>query len=617
MTTETATTDGTASGPATTPDAHPVTFDRDGRRLFGWYHPPAAPGGSTRDCVVVMCNPIGYDAVCAHRHYRVLAQQLAQAGFAVLRYDHHGTGDSSGSEEDPQRITAWTNGVARAVAFAARTSGASQVALFGVRMGGTLALGAAASLTMADSIVAWAPFASGNAYLREMRALRMLRGGDSASTLSLHDTGVDMGEEAAGYVLTASTIAALGELNLLTLDKAPAPALLLLARDDLPGNDRLARHLGGLGCAVTQSAAPGYAGMMRDTFVAVVPQEALAEIRAWLETRHPLRPTASVAAVEATGRFLAGMSGSNSSVSETAVRFGADDRLFGIVSEPVQPQGDRARTGVIFVSVGSNLHTGPNRMYVTQARVLASLGFVSMRMDIGGVGESPPAPGRQENQVYALHSVADVLAALRFLRAQHQVEKFVLVGVCSGAYLSFHAAMTEADVASIILVNPQTFTWREGDSLELKRRTGIHSMRFYRSRLFDAGTWKRLVTGQVNLGVILFGMAAVVRKRFALRLAALRSSPASAASAAAANTDIRGIFRGFLQRGVEVFLIFSANDGGLDEVQTHLGQNAAKLRKMEHFKFQIVDGADHTFTPLWAQRRLSDLLAQHVMRLYG
>ena len=28
---------------ATAPDAHPVTFDRDGRKLFGWYHPPAAP----------------------------------------------------------------------------------------------------------------------------------------------------------------------------------------------------------------------------------------------------------------------------------------------------------------------------------------------------------------------------------------------------------------------------------------------------------------------------------------------------------------------------------------------------------------------------------------------
>ena len=220
--------------------------------------------------------------------------------------------------------------------------------------------------------------------------------------------------------------------------------------------------------------------------------------------------------------------------------------------------------------------------------------------------------------MYALHSVADVLAALRFLRTQHQVEKFVLVGVCSGAYLSFHAAMTEEDVASIVLVNPQTFTWREGDSLELKRRTGIRSMRFYRSRLLDASTWKRLVTGQVNLGVILFGMAAIVRKRLALRLAGLRSAlVAGSTPAMPRSTDIRGIFRGFLQRGVEVFLVFSANDGGLDEVETHLGPNAARLRKHEHFKFQIVDGADHTFTPLWAQRRLSDLLAQHVMRLYG
>ena len=138
------------------PSAYPVVFGEEGHQLFGWFHPPAVLEGQTRDCLVVMCNPIGYDAICTHRHYRVLARQLADAGFAVLRYDHHGTGDSAGTDEDPERFPSWIKGVGTAVAFGKQVSGANQVSLFGVRMGATLALAAAMDTRLADSLVAWA-----------------------------------------------------------------------------------------------------------------------------------------------------------------------------------------------------------------------------------------------------------------------------------------------------------------------------------------------------------------------------------------------------------------------------------------------------------------------------
>ena len=66
-----------------------------------------------------------------------------------------------------------------------------------------------------------------------------------------------------------------------------------------------------------------------------------------------------------------------------------------------------------------------------------------------------------------------------------------------------------------------------------------------------------------------------------------------------------------------MYLIYSGNDGGLPEMGTHLGRAASSLRGSPQFKLDIVEGADHTFTPLWAQRRLMDLLTQHLMRLYG
>lgn len=600
---------------ATAPSAYPVVFGEDGHQLFGWFHPPAVLSGQTRGCLVVMCNPIGYDAICTHRHYRVLAHQLADAGFAVLRYDHHGTGDSAGTDEDPERFPSWIGGVATAVTFGKQLSNTSQVSLFGVRMGATLALAAAMDEPLADSLVAWAAFPSGSLYLREMRALRQLRDADGAAPPVAHDAGADLGEEAAGYLFTASTIAELGGLSLLTGTTPPAPKVLLLARDDVPANDKLARHLLKIGSEVAQPVVPGYAAMMFDTFDAIVPVEAFAQIAAWLDGQHPLRAALTSSTASTAPRLIAGSRGAESDVVESPVAFGADGQFFGVLSESLHPQGTRGQTGIVLVNVGSNHHIGPNRMYVTQARTLASLGFLALRMDIGGVGESPASPGHQDNHLYARHSVDDVLEAIRFLREHRGVKQVVLIGVCSGAYLSFHTAIADPSITSIVLINPQTFTWREGDSLKLKMSGDIKSLKFYRQQLFKPETWKRLVRGQINAAIIFAGVTKLLSKRLAVTVA--DSLDGELISKDPAKLNVRGSFRKLLKGGMNIFLLYSAHDGGLPEMGTQLGRHASSLRKFENFKFECVDGADHTFTPIWAQRRLLDLLTQHLMRFYG
>ncbi|QHI98584.1 hypothetical protein GT347_11605 [Xylophilus rhododendri] len=602
-------------------DARPVSFDREGRTLFGWYHPPAGPDGGSRDCLVVLCNPIGYDAICTHRHYRQLALRLAFAGFAVLRYDHHGTGDSDGTDEAPERIPAWTRGVSRAVEFGLHISGASKLSLFGVRMGATLALAAAtqASAGRADSIVAWAPFSSGRLMLRETRAMRSLRAVDGSSeSLAGQADAPDAGEEAGGYLLTHAAIAAMSELDLtsiVTPQNAAGRAVLLLERDDIPPNEKLARHLRAVGCDVTQSPVGGYAAMMRDTFDAVVPDEALGVIREWLEARYPMQGAGHPQALETDGAFTLKQDGV--AVRDTPVRFGAHGNLFGILSRAVEPQGLRGRAAVLFVTTGSNHHIGPNRMYVTQGRALAAKGFLALRMDIGGVGESPAAPGQRDNHLFARHTVGEVHEAIAYLKTQG-VSHVVMVGMCSGAYMAFRGAIAEPAVDSIVMINPQNFNWREGDSLEMRRRKGIRSLRFYRSRLLDRGTWSRVMRGQVDTKVIVYGVASLIRKRVAKRLGSVvRGGRPVSLAEMQDSTDVFALFRGLLQRGVKVFMVFSANDGGLDEVETHLGESAARLRRMDHFRFHVVEGADHTFTPLWAQKQLHELLVGHVEQTYG
>ena len=71
----------------------PIQFGPADRRLFGLLQP--AQGNATRTGVV-LCNPMGQEAVRVHRMYRVLADRLNRAGLHVLRFDWFGSGDSAG-----------------------------------------------------------------------------------------------------------------------------------------------------------------------------------------------------------------------------------------------------------------------------------------------------------------------------------------------------------------------------------------------------------------------------------------------------------------------------------------------------------------------------------------
>ena len=596
--------------------ARPVVFGPAEAQLAGWFHPPASPDGRVRDVLVVMVYPLGYEAISTHRHYRVLAQRLAGSGFAVLRYDHHGTGDSSGGDEDPGRLKAWTEGVATAIDYGRQCSGASRVSLFGIRFGGTLALAAGAASGSVDSLVAWAPFASGSMWLREVRAFRSVRVGRSQLA---DESSADHGEEAIGYRISAETVRALEAFDPLAGGTAPAAAILLLARDDVPESERLPRRLPA--DALTRMKVAGYAAMMRDTYESEIPLQAFAAIVEWLESRHPLQVPRSldVPVAAAMPVLVSSTTVCSTKVEEAPIRFGSHTSLFGITCRPADASVRRRSTGLVFVTVGSNPHVGPNRMYVNLARAAADCGFVSLRIDIGGVGESDPAPGQRENHLYGTHSVLDVRAAIACMRTCFGVEHCVLIGLCSGAYLSFHTAAgknPESDkLSGIVLINPQTFLWREGDSLQQRARKSIRSVGFYRKRLSEAQTWRRLLYGQIKAGVIITGVTGTWRRGITRRLGEwLRWHSRSEGGE---HADVRKTFVSLLRRGVRTLLVYSDDDGGLNEVDAQLGSNARALSKYENFRMRIVKRADHTFTPLAAQRELRDLLIGHLLLHHG
>ena len=405
---------------STVPLPQPIVFGPAERPLAGFVH---VPREGQRATGIVLCNPIGYEAMCTHRTYGALAQRLAARGFACIRFDYDGTGNSAGRFGDPARVRAWQEGIDAAIDALRSTTGVQRVGLFGVRFGATLAAVVSREREDVESFVGWAPAVSGRAYVREMRAFRMIQAAKLPTSTST--SGV---EEVAGYPFDAETLASMSAFDLTSDPRPVAGRVLLLTRDDLPGSEeRLAGHLRAGGATVQLEREPGYAAMMRDPQESVVPVKALETIVAWLE--------ANTGASEARPTPPAAPSSTIRSPSfEEALAFfpGRDAGLFGVLTAPTASTAARDRPAILFLNVGANHHVGPNRMYVLLARDLAARGYTSMRFDVAGLGDSPAPPGSGEVRLYSKDSVADVKAAMTFLGETRGARRFVLVGVVLG-----------------------------------------------------------------------------------------------------------------------------------------------------------------------------------------
>jgi pimeloyl-ACP methyl ester carboxylesterase len=584
------------------PEVLPIVFGPSRRRLLGFFHPPGRL--PSRGLGVVLCNPIGYEAMSGHRTYRHLADRLAARGFPALRFDYDGTGDSAGESDDGDRVHAWLGSVEAAIAELLVLAGNCRIGLFGARFGGTLAALAAAKRGGVDCLIPWGPVVSGRKHVRELRAFRLLRS-PRVSTAAREDGS----EEVGGYYYGQQTLADISAVDLLS-DTGPVARRVLVLERDRPGGEEadLANHLRAHGTDVRLVAKTGFTRMMRDDpYESEVPFETLDTIVDWLDECAYPEMRARTHRSRATESFSVTIRSSPGEIRETPLAFGEQQRLFGVLTEPNRPVPSD-RPALCLLNVGANPHVGPQRMNVDLARELASAGYLAFRFDAAGLGESRGAPGARENRIYTLDAIADVENAMTLLGRLRGARRFVLVGLCSGAYLAYHTAIADARVAGQFLVNPYAFEWKEGDPVAPRMREAIHSNRFYVRALLDPGIWARALRGDVNA----MHIARLLAERFNARLdSALPAISARLRGRLAPTNVVERAFSMLCDRGVESALVSSFDDGGIDMLASYLGTDARKMRGRRNFTLEIVS-ADHTFATIASQQLLRRVLRAYV-----
>lgn len=593
----------------------PFYFESRGRPLFAWLHrrgdaPLSAHG-------VLLCPPVGHEQIHSHRGLRHLVAALALAGFAVVRFDYDGTGDSGGTEEDPDRLAMWLANVRDARAWMHHQLGCERVSLVGLRLGAALAAETAAESAV-DSLVLWAPVVKGRAFVRELKALA-LAGEDGVSE------AVDI--EAAGFVFTEQTTRDLARLDLLQLRPCCRRALIV-ARDDMPGDTRLIEHFRAVGVEVEQIARPGYAELMAEPHCTQVPRQTIADIVAWLLAGERSAEPADASSsndidLSADAILFSGSVASDAArpLRERAVHLGRQPELFGIVSEPCDGP-DETLPSVLLVNAGSSYRVGPNRLHVRLTRQLASCGFRCLRLDLGGLGDSPVSDPDRENDPYPVAVFRDIDIALQFLEQQFGARRVVLMGLCSGAYAAFQSAaqLSSPLLVESVLINPLTFFWREGMSLEASPAARLQSWTDSLAALRRPEKWLRVLTGRSKMGFT--GVLKILRDRWKLRDQFGGSNPAEDDEAAAhlpshpSREDLPGDLRRIAAANRHLACFFARSDPGYGLLMFSAKRMVRELRRTGRMSVYCFDGADHTFSRRTPRRTLIQAIAEHLCRRY-
>jgi len=513
-------------------------FGVPGRPLLGFYH-PRAEGAPGRAAGVVLCSPIGTDHTRSDWTYRHLAERLAAAGFPCLRFDLSGTGDSAGDELGAGTVRNWVEDIGAAVEELKARSGASTVALVGLRLGATLAVQHAAAKGDIDAMVLWSPCVSGAAFVGEITKLHKLYLRIEPHVAGAPAPAAD-GEEALGIFLPRALIEELSALDLLKIARRPARRTLVIDGGNLPGRDALVAHLKELDAGPELRSHPGQKFLVTVSHRQRLPAEVIGSIVSWLEEAYGVKGTAGPTLALAPPVGPAG---------ERPVVFGKG-RLFGILTPADPAQAKANRPAVLVTNAGCVNRQGPHRMFVTLARRWAKLGFHVLRIDLSGIGDSAAAPGTQENLTYPACALDDLNEAMMVLGSR----KIIIAGLCSGGDYAFQLGARSDRIAGAWLLNPRTFG--------------------------------------------------------ALDLTAVESGAPPVGSV----DDVPRTLRAMAGKGVDTVLMVSRGDPGVAYVDAHAGAEMKALTGLPRFERIDIDGADHPFTPVMVQRRVGDLLSEHLLR---
>jgi pimeloyl-ACP methyl ester carboxylesterase len=136
--------------------------------------------------------------------------------------------------------------------------------------------------------------------------------------------------------------------------------------------------------------------------------------------------------------------------TEQALLLGERRSLVSVIARPRVP-GNADLPAVVILNTGIVHRVGHHRMYVTLSRMLAAGARTVVRFDQSGLGDSA---ARSDHLPPLAAGLADIREVLDALEQAHQVSRFILVGLCSGADQAVLYGHRDPRVVGLVIMDP-------------------------------------------------------------------------------------------------------------------------------------------------------------------
>lgn len=576
--------------------------------LLAWCHLPEHP----TDHAVLICPPVGHEFVNSYRGLRHLADGFAEKGVTTFRMEYQGVGDSSGLDTDPDRLQKWLDSIEQTVNFLKEKCNIQKVSLLGLRIGATLASIVSNKIEI-ENLICWVPVVEGRRYIREMLALQ--KTGENAD-LDVDSTTLEGG----GFLITRETM---NEILSLSLSKVTPNAkhVFLFNTDDLPIPNQLIEAWSNQNFQFMHKTLSGYASMMATPHNSKVPHFAIEEItsikilgneidknifldlKKYQQTRFDCYTYATSAkeSMDAGGGFP---------VTEILYQI-PNTPLFGIFSLPLLRDTESKPT-ILLLNSGSVHRVGPSRNYVYITRELLSLGFKVFRLDFLGLGDSVNPNLSKENDPYMPEALDNIKQTICYLQEDYQTNDVILMGICSGAYSAFQFALhvDEEIVHEILPINPLTFYWKEGMSLDYSPADYYFDWNSYQQSVWRKGQWIKLLKKLRKIPHIIFTIITVAF----IKTSALFKPYINYVKR---SLDVKNIedldwdLNLVVKKNIKVKFIFADTDPGYQLLVEGAGKTVDKLVNGKKIEIEFILKANHNFSSHLGRTQLLKKIKEH------
>lgn len=264
-------------------------------------------------------------------------------------------------------------------------------------------------------------------------------------------------------------------------------------------------------------------------------------------------------------------------MNERAMLLGGARSLVGIVTYPDGNRIDPGRPALIMLNAGVVHRVGPQRFHVSLARKMAGQGFVAIRFDFSGIGDSP---ARADHLPYAESTVLEVREVMDSIFELTGIGRFCVMGLSSGSVVSLLTALKDPRVVGVGILNP-AFEVSDDWGAHVENRS---AGRIYLQNFLRADSWRKLLTGKTNyrrLGSALWYRLSHMGKRVeAVKSAAEGIKPAMTA---------------LLGCDIQILFLFSQKDRSIDHMEEVLGAGWEKNVRT-NVRAVFIPDANHTFS---------------------